>query len=436
MRIDLLALGSQGDVQPFVALGLGLQGEGHRVRIVTLGRFDEFVRGHGLEHVSIGSSPQDIAATAAGKDWVERRHGVIGFLRGFVRVARALVEEGLAAYWRVCQDAEVLVTSASGLLLAVNVAEKMGLPVVRAQFAPSVPTRYDWNGRTSPAIAARVAWESFVGAAFRLLIWQGLRRPTNRARRELLGLPSLPLQEPFAVLNRRRIPLLDGYSPAVVVPPPDWDSWVHVTGYWFLDTPSTWRPAPALADFLRSGPPPVFVGFGSTPFPDPGAATDHVVRALARAGQRGIVVAGKSGLATGRLSDDVLSVDSVPHNWLLPQVCAAVHHGGAGVTGATLRAGLPSVVVPIFGDQPFWGQRVHDLGAGPRPIPARRLREEGLADALRLALAADVRRRAAALGERIRAEDGVARGVEVVQRHLGVPFRGLTAAHAAGGRRP
>jgi sterol 3beta-glucosyltransferase len=420
MRIDILAFGSRGDVQPYVALGLGLQSVGHRVRLVTLGGFEDFVRGHGLDHVSVAHSPRDVAATADGRDWLNQRASVLGFLRGFVRVARALVEEGMARYWRVCQDAEVLVASASGLLLAVHIAEKMGVPLVRAQCAPSVPTRYDWTGRTSRAIAARGAGEALMGAAFRLLLWQGLRRPTNRARRDLLGLPPLPLQEPFGTLNRRRTPLLDGYSPAVVPRPPDWGSWIHVTGYWFLDTPSAWRPPTDLSDFLRSGPPPLFVGFGSTPFPEPAAATDLVVGALTRARHRGVVVAGGSGLATGRLTDEILSIDVVPHDWLFPQVCAAVHHGGAGVAGAALRAGLPSVVVPVFGDQPFWGRRVFELGAGPPPIPARRLSMEVLVEAIQRALGdEDIRRRAAGLGRQIRGEDGVARAVEAFHQHVG-----------------
>jgi sterol 3beta-glucosyltransferase len=174
----------------------------------------------------------------------------------------------------------------------------------------------------------------------------------------------------------------------------------------------------------------VFVGFGSTPFPNPAAATALVVDALKRAGQRGIVLAGGSGLALGRLSDDVLSLSAAPHQWLFQRVSAAVHHGGAGVTGAVLRAGLPSVVVPIFGDQPFWGQRVFDLGAGPRPIPAKRLTADALGDAIRQTASADMRRRAAELGERIRAEDGVARAVDAIERHL--DRRASTATVSAG----
>jgi UDP:flavonoid glycosyltransferase YjiC (YdhE family) len=419
MRIDILALGSRGDVQPYVALGLGLRSAGHHVRLVTLGGFTSFVRAHGLDHVEIGARPQEIMDTAEGRDFVGRRRSVLGFLGGFVRVARTLVQEGVARYWPLSQDADALVASAAGLLVAVHVAEKRRLPLVRAQCAPSVPTRYDWNGRTSWAIAARGRWEAVAGGAWRALVWQGLRGPTNRARRELLGLPPLPAQEPFATLNQRRVPLLDAYSPAVVSRPPDWGRWIHVTGYWFLDAAAGWKAPAELADFLDAGPPPVFVGFGSTPFPEPQAATRLVVAAVARAQQRAVLVAGGSGLSQGRLSEEVLSVDAAPHDWLFPRVRAAVHQAGAGVAGAALRAGLPSVVVPVFADQPFWAQRIFALGAGPRPIPARRLSVSTLSEAIRCVVADErIRRRAGELGAQIRAEDGVRRAVEAFQEHV------------------
>jgi sterol 3beta-glucosyltransferase len=418
MRVDILAFGSRGDVQPYVALGRGLQSAGHQVRVVALRGVEHLVRSHGLDYVAVAPSREEIAASSHGRSWIRQRDGAAGFLRGLIPLAQSLIREGMANYWRACQDAEALVASASGLLLAVHFAEKMGLPLYRAQLAPSVPTRYDWSGRTSYATAVVSASRDTVGAMFRLLLWQGLRNVTNRSRSEILALPPLPFEEPFRALNRRRIPLLDGYSPAVVTKPPDWGSWVHVTGYWFLDEVTGWVPPAELMEFMNSGPPPVFVGFGSTPFPQPEAATNSVVRALKRAGQRGLVVAGGSGLKVGRLADDVLSVDAVPHSWLLPKVSAAVHHGGAGVTGAAARAGLPSVVVPIFADQPFWADRVFQLGAGPRPIPAKRLSEEVLAGAIHCATTdAGMKTRAARIGAQIRAEDGVARAVEAFHQY-------------------
>jgi sterol 3beta-glucosyltransferase len=420
MRIDILAIGSHGDVRPAVALALGLQTVGHRVRIVALSGFEELVRGHGVDYLPIAGSPRQIAGTAEGREWIRQRTSTIGFLRGFVRVACALIEEGIASYWRACQDVDALIVSSMGLPVGLHIAERLRVPLVRMHAAPFVSTRYDWGGGWSLRSAVEGDLRACAFTAFRFAIWRRLRPTTNTVRRDVLGLPPLRVLEPFRALERARVPALDAYSPSVVTRPPDWGRWIHVTGYWFLDA-GAWTPPRELADFLDTGPPPVFVGFGSTPFPAPEAATDVVIEALARAGRRGVVVAGGSGLATGRLADHVLGIEAVPHDWLFPRVSAAVHHGGAGVTGAALRAGLPSVVVPVFADQPFWARRVFDLGAGPRPIPARRLTPEALAGAIRRALGDDaIRRRAAAIGRRIRAEDGVARAVEAFHASVGV----------------
>jgi sterol 3beta-glucosyltransferase len=419
MRIDILGIGSLGDVQPYVALGLGLQTAGYRVRMVTLGGFEDLVRRCGLDHLAIGESPLQIANTSAGRNWVRNRVSTVGFVRGFVRVADSLIERGIANYWNNCGDVEALIVSPMGLLVGGHIAERLRVPLIRAELAPPVlPTRYDWDGRKNLGTAVRGGLNAFIHAAFQFGIWSKLRRSTNAARWKLLGLPSLPLAEPFNAIGRKRL-LLGAYSQSVVQRPPDWGNWIHVTGYWFLDDLHGWVPPGELVDFLGAGTRPVFIGFGSTPFPRPEATTELVVRAVARTGCRAVLVAGGSGLATGRLSHDILSVDSVPHGWLFSRVCAAVHHGGAGVTGAALRAGLPSVVVPVFADQPFWANRVFRLGAGPHPIPARRLTEDNLASAIQATSTTEMRQRAAAIGERIRGEDGIARALEILDEHLG-----------------
>jgi UDP:flavonoid glycosyltransferase YjiC (YdhE family) len=415
MRIDIVAIGSRGDVQPFVALGVGLRMAGHSVRIVTLNGFEDLVCGRGLDHLAIGDSPQTIAGTEAGRQWIKDRSSTLGYLRGFVRLAAAKMEEGMARYWEAAHGTDVLIVSPMGLLVGVHIAERLRVPLIRAQVdPPSVPTVYDWDGHKSLAAAVQRGWAAFLDVSFHFLGWTALRSSTNAARQRILGLPPLPLLG----WNIGRVPLLCGYSPAVVPRPPDFGDWIHVTGYWFLDDLPGWAPTGELVDFLAAGPLPVFIGFGSTPFPQPEATTDLVLRAVASAGHRGILVAGGSGLPTGRLSPEVLSVDSVPHEWLFPRVCAAVHHGGAGVTGAALRAGLPSVIVPVFADQPFWGNRVFRIGAAPPPIPAASLTEDKLAVAIRAATSGEMRHRAAALGDQIRKEDGVARAVEIVEKHF------------------
>lgn len=419
MRFDILAIGSRGDVQPCIALGLGLKSAGHRVRIVTLGGFEDLVTSRGLDHLAIAASPRELASTEAGRDWVKQRGSAAGFLRGFIRLAESLIEAGIANYWRQCRDVEVLAASGMGFLIGAHIAEALRIPMVRVQLSPFAHTRYDWTGRKNLLTAIRGDWTAFLHSVFRTIIWSKLRGRANHARQSVLSLPALPLMDPFQPMDRMRLPLLDAYSPHVVPRPPDWGDWIHVTGYWFLDEPLGWSAPADLADFLSSGAPPVFVGFGSTPFPNPEASTNLIVRALQRAGQRGLVVTDGSGLATGRLTDDILSVNFVPHQWLFSRVCAAVHHGGAGVTGAALRAGIPSATVPVFADQPFWSDRVFRLGAGPKPIPAKRLTEVLLAGAIRATAGTEMRQRAATLGKQIRGEDGITHAVEVIQQHLG-----------------
>ena len=138
--------------------------------------------------------------------------------------------------------------------------------------------------------------------------------------------------------------------------------------------------------------------------------------ALELSGQRGILAAGWGGLGNANLPDEIFALDSVPHAWLFPRMAAVVHHGGAGTTGAGFRAGVPSVLVPHMGDQPFWAKRVTELGVGPQPMPRRKLTSERLAAAITTATTdQNMQARAAALGERIRAEDGVARTIEIIE---------------------
>jgi UDP:flavonoid glycosyltransferase YjiC (YdhE family) len=141
-----------------------------------------------------------------------------------------------------------------------------------------------------------------------------------------------------------------------------------------------------------------------------------VLGALAASGERGIVLKGWGGLQASELPSTVFATEWVPFDWLFPRVAAAVHHGGAGTTAASLRAGVPTVVIPFFLDQFFWGKRVFELGAGPRPVLRKHLEVDGLAAALRAAPA--MKERAAAIGERIRTENGVACAVDKFQSHF------------------
>jgi sterol 3beta-glucosyltransferase len=202
--------------------------------------------------------------------------------------------------------------------------------------------------------------------------------------------------------------------------PRDFPLSAHVTGFWFLDADPTWQPDSALEHFLAAGPTPVYVGFGSMIAGDNAQArTEVIIAALAAAGLRGILSRGWGGLTDIDFPEHVHVVDDVPHDWLFPRVAAVVHHGGSGTTAAGLRAGRPTLVCPVLGDQPFWGQVVQRLGAGPAPIALKGLTVSNLTPALTaLTTSPGFAARAGAVGEALRAEDGPGNAIRVLEQRL------------------
>ena len=241
----------------------------------------------------------------------------------------------------------------------------------------------------------------------------------NHWRTTCLGLPPWrSMSEMINTLGNYGTPWLYGYSPHVLPKPPDWADHLHVTGYWFLDAQPIWQPLVELVRFLESGPPPVYIGFGSMSDKDPEHRTRTVLRALELTGQRGILSTGWGAVARLPTSANILYVDDVPHSWLFPRMAAVVHHGGAGTTAAGLRAGVPSIITPFLLDQYAWADRVVKIGIGLRPADSKRLTVEKLAQAIHTAVAdSALRTRAAAFGETIQAENGVAQAVEIIERH-------------------
>jgi UDP:flavonoid glycosyltransferase YjiC (YdhE family) len=211
------------------------------------------------------------------------------------------------------------------------------------------------------------------------------------------------------------MPILYGFSPSVIHPPSDWDGDKYITGYWFVEQTEAWQPPSALVEFLQAGSPPVYIGFGSMSNRNPEQTADVIIQALAMTNQRAVILTGWGGLQTSELPDSVYMIDSIPHSWLLPRVSAVIHHGGASTTAAGLKAGVPSIVIPFFGDQPFWGQRVADLGVGTKPIPRKMLTAKRLADAIQEVLTnKDMRQRAAHLGKQIQSEKGIESAVDII----------------------
>jgi UDP:flavonoid glycosyltransferase YjiC (YdhE family) len=420
MRIRVVTVGSQGDVRPYVAFGVGLHAAGHDVRIVAHPGFEDLIRSNGLDFAPVAGDPRELEEDQQVRALHDNSRSIFRWWRTFKRVAVPQISHQLRDCLEGCGDAEVIVVSVLSYLLGYAIAEKLRVPLVRAFYFPVSPTRVYPANFVPRWLRLGSGFNLATYRAQRHLLWQIVRPSLARAYREIPGPQRLPFFEPFGELDRRQQLLLYCYSPAVARPPPDWGPWIDVTGYWFLDRSAGWEPPPALSAFLDAGPPPVYVGgFGRMTNLDPAALARAVTGALAMTGHRAILLSGWGGLPTAELPQNVLAVDWVPYDWLFPRVAAVVHHAGVGTTAASLHAGIPTITVPFFLDNFFWSRRVFELGVGPRPIPRKRLEANALASALRIATTdPEMRKRAAELGARIRAENGVARAVATFERHF------------------
>lgn len=419
MRLTIFVAGSRGDVQPGVALGKGLHQAGFEVGLAAPQNFAGLIQEEGLRFHPLRGDIQQIMAGEAGQKFMETNgvnpvQSILAMRAMLASIAMPLAEDVLEA----CRHTEALISMAVLAPFAKTVAEIHRIPLLNFEPTPVLPTGdFPAPGWPLQKNLGR-ALNRFSGAMMLWVIWQWYSPSVNalRQRFELKPLKSFDFQRLLATT-----PLLGAYSPTVIPPPPDWPKCAHITGYWFQDEQSNWQPPKPLQAFLDSGPPPVYVGFGSMAGCNPEHFTQIVLEALAQTGQRALLLTGWGGLKMVKMPDNVFVLDSAPHGWLFPQMAAVVHHGGAGTTGEGLRAGKPTVIIPFIVDQSFWGARVHTLGAGPQPIPAKQLAAEKLANAIQTATQdSTIKHQAQTIGQAIRAEDGLNNAVKFIQRYLRV----------------
>lgn len=415
MDISIISAGSRGDVQPYVALAVGLQRAGHQVRFLAPSDYSSLANMHQLSFVDLGGNMQSVAQGLEGQLEQGNMLKIMFEMRG---AATQLIGEATKRSIDASAGSDFILGGLGALSIAVTTAESLNVPYIPAFLYPFTPTS-EFASVLSPIHSKRMP--GWVNRSTFLLtqqaMWQALRSADNLARKQLLIDDRTPLWSPFAQFQNDKWPVLYGYSQHVIPVPSDWPKSNRVTGFWFLEPASEWQPSVELLNFLEAGSPPVYIGFGSMINQDPAETARMVISALERSGQRGIIGSGWGGINEDNLSDSIHVVGSVPHTWLFPRMAAVVHHGGVGTTATGLRAGVPSIITPFFGDQPYWGQRIFESGVGPKPIPRKRLDSEKLSKAINIAVGdKEIRERAEELGSKIREEDGVAEAVQVLEQ--------------------
>lgn len=366
LRITCLTIGSRGDVQPYIALCKGLLAEGHRPKIATHAEFEPWVRKHGIGFESVEGDPAELMRIC-----VENGMFTYSFLKEASVKFRGWIDELLTSAWKACQNTDLLIESPSAMA-GIHIAEALRVPYFRAFTMPWTRTRAYPHAFAVPERKMGGYYNYMSYVMFDNVFWRAIAGQVNRWRKKELGLRSTNLDK----MQPNKVPFLYNFSPSVVVPPLDYSDWIRVTGYWFLDEAGDWTPPEPLSDFIEKarsdGKRIVYIGFGSIVVSDPAALTKTVVESVLKADVRCILSKGWSDRLGNQdaskpevpLPPEIHQIKSAPHDWLFKQIDAAAHHGGAGTTGASLRAGIPTIVKPFFGDQFFFGSRIEDLRVG------------------------------------------------------------------------
>lgn len=414
LRIAIMTVGTRGDVQPMLALASALRSRGHTVDVAAPSNFESWVQELGFRFHSLGLDMEKFL------DSPEVKRAVSGDWLGLARVWRKTIvpvmDSLLKGVHAVGKDADVIIFHPK-VYGASDLAEATGARLVCASLIPVFPTQEFpvpiWARNFGPFLN-KLSYSMF--SLSRL----PYRTILNRWRRTILGLgKGALLAYPWQLRGQSCLRLCP-VSPTVLPPPADWDTGVHMTGYWFLEqNRNDWKPDDSLKEFLKQGPPPIYIGFGSMTNRAPDQLTRMVLKAVSHAGVRAVLATGWGGLSPAEVPRTVHTLSSAPHEALFPLCRAVVHHGGAGTTAAGLRAGRPTLICPHFVDQPFWARRVYWLGCGPEPLPLKHLTADLLAARLKqLVNIKSYGDRASKIASDIALEDGLEYAMRLITEDL------------------
>ncbi|KAI7867158.1 hypothetical protein BDF14DRAFT_1882022 [Spinellus fusiger] len=425
LHITCITIGTRGDIQPYIALCKGLIQHGHRCRIATHDEFKDWIEEHDIEFRSIGGDPGELMRIC-----VENSFFSVNFVREGLRLFKVWINELLDLTWKACEGTEMIIESPSAMV-GIHMAEKLRVPYFRAFPMPMSRTRSFPHPFATPNSPKGRLYNDMTYILFDHAVWRAIATRTNNFRRRVLSLPATSYEK----LQVWKIPYLYCFSQSVT----GWKISDPLQA--FIDAPDT-RPI-------------VYIGFGSIIVADPQEITRVIVEATLLSNVRAIVsrgwssrlqdkAQGKTTTDTSlrdcsndngdallqRYPDTIISLQSVPHDWLFPKLRAVVHHGGAGTTAAGLRAGIPTIVKPFFADQFFWGDRVEEMGVG---LCIKQLTVESLSAALRIVSTDDrMLKTANMIGEKIRRENGVETAIQCIYRDMELAKeRTLSSAQAS-----
>jgi sterol 3beta-glucosyltransferase len=411
MRFGIVAIGSRGDVQPYVALALGLQNRGNQATILAHENFKDFVEGYGLAFHSLTGSVEELVQSAEVRK-VLKSGSFIAFTRYLqknIDSTREIISQELLAG---SEKVDVLVTGLLGMIWVACIAEKLGKKWAVLQVSlPNTPTRVfplaALDGLDFPA------YNLFTYRLFNFAYWHNNKKGIRRFREEL-GLSPLN-HSLIRKIAEGKIPILYAFSPALLPRPEDWYPWVDITGFLYLDARG--EIPQDLVGWIEKGEKPIYIGFGSIPIPDPELFSGILKELLDKTHHRFVFCKGWSPMPELPKHPNLFTLDSIDHQWLFPRCKAGVIHGGVGTMAAGLRAKIPLVILSIIADQPWWGKIIQRKNLGIH-IPFKKLTKEKLFAALQKIQSPEIIQNSIEIGERIHLEGGLKRTLDLLEKYF------------------
>ncbi len=374
MRITMLSVGSTGDVRPYVLLGRELQARGHRVTISAFPRFRDMAEDAGLSFFPIRGSAESMMSSIMAPDT-----NAFTYLPRLWKGVKDAAPQMLSDMTESCRGADAMVCNFFGSVY-YSIAEKYDIPCIQSHLFPMDPTGdFPISSVRNQRMGSLINRSSYRLGYF--VIGKVEKHILGAWRRENSLMERKPGTRPDYRVGSHTIPVIYALSTSLVPRPADWDPRIHISGFWFDESPVSYQPSPELAEFLSNGSRPIYIGFGSMNTGNMNKLISISLRSIHAAGLRAVFVTGWNDREL-KSTGSVFFTDNVPHDWLFPRVSAVVHHSGAGTTAAGLRYGRPTLAIPFAGDQSFWAHQVWRAGCGPKPIPRDSLSVRKMTDAL------------------------------------------------------
>ncbi len=421
-KIAITTVGSRGDLQPFISLGIGLKDAGYEVLIVSAKNEEDYVRSYNLDFFALDVDIQELMEGNSNVKEMTRGNGPLKFITTQLKGSKNLKSLMIKTHgeiWNACQDADLIIFH-PGMSIGYFIAQVSNKKSVLLNPFPVVATK-DYPSilfYTLPKLGR--LYNSITHSIFYKMFWAIGKSAVKEFWQKNVGKKVDFSVSPIVQQIKSGRPVINAYSPLLFAPSKEWGDNLQTVGSLTINNESNFIPTKELVNFINDGEPPIFIGFGSMKDVDSFTHTFKILtEAVSKTGQRAVIGLGwtKNNFG-GNVPENVFLIENVPFTWLFPQMKLVIHHGGAGTTAAGLIAGKPTIIIPHIADQPAWGQRIYELGVGSKPIKKKNLTVDNLSKAILFALQPKIVDAACVLGQSMRMEDGNKKAIEIIDKYM------------------